>query len=883
MNSDRSTQQAKLNAQHWIHWCVSLLCVVGAGIFLIPYFRSQPERIHKFATSLPDWQRQLFVFAICVILAYTLFNLFSPRRSHLKYFFTHPPTWSAWLLGGMFLCGLDLGLGLSRNTYTASWKEWLGYGLGAILVVIVVRSLSALTKSAGQPLLKEKPKSGSMRSLDWTSLEPWIESDAPASHDFFGNYAVAERLRGLLIDGSRSIGIVAPFGAGKSSIVKWLEELVEDDDKFLLSEHSCWGFKTSSASIHSMLADAIGKVEKRIDTFQVSSLPESYRQTFSAGREWLDSFSKILFGQHDPIDQFRRLSALLGDMGVRLVFVVEDLDRNDSRSFDIQEVLAFLQQLKGFSNLSFILTGGLSASARIDYAKLCDHIEHLRTISVDQSGSLVAGLRKRCLSQQEFPHVYLTDPDDNQWQPDRWLLLSDRDEVYPAEAIARLLNTPRALRHALSLTYRAWRNLYGEIDFDHLLAINVLRYAAPEAFSFILRHWHRFHDRPPDYTQQSSHLEQVRSSLRREWEQVCFGVDWDARAARTLIDLILPSTPTWLDETRYGDQPRAQGLQYARYWQRALNENIAADDVRDQAVICDIQQWMKNPVPDATLVTGICSNGHYCDVWEDLAFRFFSDDREKILLLCNQVLERIREQHGAESSNGSQGFISIWRYACRHAGHIEANAQWLEEQITDAASVSLELVNSLWHYWGAGTLTILRPEDCDRVRRHIIKVLRQQLTSAEVLGQVTHPSFRYVFYQLVFDPGNRAPVQAGPEPWSWMGSVLLAGLQSGQVTTAIGVCSLVAARNGNSRMEPSTADCDLIRAFFGNDAPQAIDAIERLLPQIDENDRALVSEIVQSARAGLTTLRLRSFTNLVSLRAIQPANCSIRYRRRNWD
>ncbi|SFH99477.1 P-loop NTPase fold protein [Planctomicrobium piriforme] len=851
MAGKRATNRPSLSAEHWVHWCMNLLCAVGAGIFLIPYFRSNPESVHTFATELPDWQRQLFVFLVCAILAYTLCKLFSPRLSHLRYFFSHPPIWSAWLLGVVGLCGLDLGVGLSKNTYTASWEEWLGFGLGPVLVVFLVRSISAIGESFGKPVLKGKQTRNGTGTLDWTTLEPWLQSEAPASHDFLGNYRIAERLSGLLSDGTRSIGIVAPFGAGKSSVVKWIEELVEESNEFLLSEHSCWGFETSSASIHSMLVDAIGKVEERIDTFQVSSLPESYRQTFSAGGEWLDNISKMLFGQRDPIDQFRRLSALLDDMGVRLVYVVEDLDRNDSRSFDIQEVLAFLQQLKEFPNLSFILVGGLSASARIDYAKLCDHIEYVRTLSVHQSGLLVAALRERCISQEAFPHVHLIDADDNQWRPNRWLLLSDRDEIYPPEAIARLLNTPRALRHTLGLTYRTWRNLFGEIDFDHLLAINVLRYAAPEAFSFVLRHWHRIHDQPPDYMHRHGQLNVIRASLRREWEHVCGGADWDPRAARAIIDLILPSTPTWLDETDYGGQPRPQGVEQERYWQRALNENIAPDEVRDQIVIRDIQQWIDSPVPDAPLVTGICSKSRFSNVWEDLAYRYFSDDRERILLLCTQVLDRIRLQHGPAASSDCQGFIAIWRYANRHAGHVESNARWLEDRITEAASVSLELVNSLWHYWGAGNYTILRPEDRDRVRRHIIDVLQHTLTTAEALGEVTHPSFRYIFYQLVFDPGQHIPVLAGPAIWSWMGPVLLAGLRRGQVTTAIGVCSLVASRDGSSRREPTTADHELIRSFFGNDASQAIDAIEMLLPQVDENDRTFVTHVVQSARARL--------------------------------
>jgi len=326
--------------------------------------------------------------------------------------------------------------------------------------------------------------------------------------------------------------------------------------------------------------------------------------------------------------------------------------------------------------------------------------------------------------------------------------------------------------------------------------------------------------------------------------------DWDARAARTLIDLILPSTPTWFDDTSYAERPRTQGIQYERYWQRALSEDIAAENVRDQTVICDIQQWIDEPSGDSALINGICSSTYYSNVWEDLAYRFFSDNRERILLLCEKALERIRTQHGAGASSDSQGFIAIWRYSNRHVGHVEENAQWLEDRITEAASVSLELVNSLWHYWGAGNNSILRPEDRDRVRRHIIEVLRRELT-VELLARITHPTFRYVIYQLVFDPGSHSPVQAGPEAWEWMGSVLLGGLQIGQLSTAIGVCSLIAAREGGSRREPSSADLALLRAFFGGDAVEAVDAIERLIPQVDEHERNLVADIVQSARAGL--------------------------------
>jgi hypothetical protein len=37
-----------------------------------------------------------------------------------------------------------------------------------------------------------------------------------------------------------------------------------------------------------MLGSAVSKLSEEIDTFQVDSLPESYRKTFSAGGDWVD-------------------------------------------------------------------------------------------------------------------------------------------------------------------------------------------------------------------------------------------------------------------------------------------------------------------------------------------------------------------------------------------------------------------------------------------------------------------------------------------------------------------------------------------------------------------------------------------------------------------
>lgn len=279
-------------SQQWIEWILHLVSSVVIGVFLIPLCRTPPEPIRSFIFGLDSWQQNLFVFVACILLFHTIFSLFAPNWRHLQYLLDRPPIWTAWFLGGAVLFIIDVTAGLSSNAYTASSREWIGFGGGALLVVILFRYLTSHGESQEDPI-------GIVRSLDddasldWDLLEKWLQCDTPAIHDFLENYPVAKRLKGMLEQGTRSIGIVGPFGAGKTSIVNWIDGLIASEEpkrktRILVSKHSCWGFESSSSSIEAMLSDAIEAVTQRIDTFQIGSLPESYRQTFSAGGHWLD-------------------------------------------------------------------------------------------------------------------------------------------------------------------------------------------------------------------------------------------------------------------------------------------------------------------------------------------------------------------------------------------------------------------------------------------------------------------------------------------------------------------------------------------------------------------------------------------------------------------
>lgn len=379
-----------MNHKH--HTLLALLVTILAGGILLPLVRSEPESVHEFFLDLNDWQRIGFIFFLALAFTYSMFQLLAPRLMQLRYWWKHPPAWLGVSIAVIVVAIVDLTIGLDPRGYRATVWEWLGYAGGSVFLVgwhlgtwqeltrVWPARKTKATSEEVEPI--QRLTLEDIESAPWSEIEEWLQSDAPAKYDFLGNRSLAERLATMITDGTRSIGIVGPYGAGKTSLVHWIHQRLDGSEtqgqRFFVCRHSCWGFETSASAIHDMLDQAVQKIGEEIDTFHVKSLPESYRQTFSASGNWVDAISNVVLTDQNPLDQFSRLSALLSDLNAKLVFVVEDLDRSETQNFEIQEVLAFLERLKQYRNLTFILTGGeLSiltrgelSSRQIDFAKL---------------------------------------------------------------------------------------------------------------------------------------------------------------------------------------------------------------------------------------------------------------------------------------------------------------------------------------------------------------------------------------------------------------------------------------------------------------------------------------------------------------------------------
>ena len=94
-------------------------------------------------------------------------------------------------------------------------------------------------------------------------------------------------------------------------------------------------------------------------------------------------------------------------------------------------------------------------------------------------------LRSACLAEtfidpaSDECRKVLTPPKDGVLL-EMWFWHMRDTEPSVQEAIVLLLNTPRAFKWALRLTWETWARLCGEIDFDSVLVISALRAARPD-------------------------------------------------------------------------------------------------------------------------------------------------------------------------------------------------------------------------------------------------------------------------------------------------------------------------------------------------------------------------------------------------------------------
>ena len=194
----------------------------------------------------------------------------------------------------------------------------------------------------------------------------------------------------------------------------------------------------------------------------------------------------------EVLDAYGQLARLIG---VHVVVWVEDLERfertasrDGSRAAPIS---ALLYQLQRIERLTVVLASD-NLDARVDLQKIARFVESIPVIDSASAWPIISCFREGCLAMLAAKGE--VDPASRKARTE---LSSQEDPALPMlietfgatailkGAIVHLCNTPRVLKQALRDALGVWENLRGEVDFDDVLLMCVVKAARPDIFAVV--------------------------------------------------------------------------------------------------------------------------------------------------------------------------------------------------------------------------------------------------------------------------------------------------------------------------------------------------------------------------------------------------------------
>lgn len=598
----------------------------------------------------------------------------------LRHLGTYPPLWLA-IATALLVITVHTGM-------TSSWQPvfdevragwwlitavpfWLWTASGALAVLGFVTS-KLVTSSA--------PKKHS----DGTDLEALVErimDDREVSDpkdDWFYHNDVALRIVRRLTESdgeSPTMAVVGPLGSGKSTIRRLVAHDLAEHPSVQMLDISLWPFDSAESAVAGILGAVVRSLGEHVNTLAVSGLSERYVTTIErvAGR-W-GTLARYLRGESRPEVILDGLAAIATAAGLKLVLWIEDMERftgadrlpPEEAAIRAAErlgpILSLLYLLDRCDSIS-VVVGDTSLRSRLDIGKIARFVERPPRPTSKMVWREIAILRSACLAEEfidpadDGHRKELTPPDDDT-HFDIWAWHIRDTEPRVQVAIVLLLNTPRAFKSALRLTWDTWKQLRREIDFDSVLVASALRVAQPDVFALIDEHIdlfrHGFRDpvagRDSDKSQHSV-LAQLDTLLKQETERM-------RNAIKAVISFVFPAA---LRDYKSSDDDYVscpQGLSVERhtdYWHRYLTLPAINERESDQAALRAIAAW---------------KNGKESDLISRVADPELSQQigtfvgQFKAAELC-QLLIETAEVSGKNSARAwgdcvdAPGFISIW-------------------------------------------------------------------------------------------------------------------------------------------------------------------------------------------------------------------------------
>lgn len=631
-----------------------------------------------------------------------------------RHFAFYSPLW----IGGVFGAGLVLlAIGVFPDLLPTNHALLVdaGYLLGlggfgvlgglglACCSLCTVRRNTGIKKAKPGPRADEpetaglpKPSDASHTINSFEALRHWLQSDTPilrAEDDLFEHRPIAQRIaKRLLDDEPPAQAVVGRLGSGKTSLATLVEDELArgtDTKHVRLVRVELWPFETPSAAVEGVIGELVDALATEVSVAALRGLPSTYSTIMSnAGGLW-SALSQIHHADSNPRQSLVRFDKIAWAIGVRFVLWIEDLERfagagaveSKSESPEEAERLAPIRALlHGLDHLRSVsvITATTSLVHRFDLEKIARHVVALPILSPRASARLLGTFRAGCLGSYDFvdPAAFVDGGGDQGRKAlDRLLEYADYIErsssfnhpvVSLEAATLALCSTPRTLKQGLRRCLEAWVQLTGEIDFDDLLLMSLLREASPDAFAILREHADALRAKTDDNKSLASSRQRWSDELAR------LGLPENTRAAiAKVVEFCF-----WGSDKRLKPQSVAHRTPID-YWRRFLVLPVLGQSDRDQPVIRTLLGDS-----DAAILDLLDRDA---DSLPNFAL-LVAPDRLRGLL-SQLVTRRAKENPEAWPEAKPPGLLSLWHmwWVCR------GRADWPETEMLQEIMRALEI------------------------------------------------------------------------------------------------------------------------------------------------------------------------------------------------
>ena len=801
------------------------------------------------------------VWLLWMGIGFAVAGIDSVRLRHLRHVRRYPPLWLAFPLSAS---ALWLGhryfpaLQFSPVVVQALWPWQIVQTATAVIAGYLAKgflwptsenephAVAAPTRSTGEPT--------------WPVVERWVGLERESEDDLLGHAQIAARFARILTgDGvlpRTSAALVGALGSGKTTLLRWVAaELKEKDSEIWCCWVSCWGIQDSKQLAGYVLRSLISRIGREVDIFGLRGIPDSYVRMLGATElrplAWLLRDSN----EQDVLEQLGKISSVLAAAGAKVILFVEDGDRTGGQEFDHGHLERLIWRLRDVERVSLVIALD-QARERLDLAKLCEHIERIPHLSTETVRTILSVTRDHCLN--DFVFIRPSKPGS---ESDRLDLRRDNDVRYVRQLHDRdvcdtmrdLIETPRRLKHVVRRVARTWEELYGEVSIDDLIALSVLQECCPSAFKFLLTNIDGLRNRSDQFNKRPE-------AAKKDWEHL-ITVDPIAAMSVPLVQALgLEQLSTVSVST--GDVPQSvQDDEPVDYFHRLMAEQLSPGELRDQAVLSDIESWLQNRSPQLidSLSKAEDEDDRYARVWEYFVWRI-GDDRfpELVETLFDAIMVGITES-GRWTRN--RAFMGCWRQSIRRASGARVGSDCLSRMIRAAIPESLDLANDLYYFWASTQEGLCNVHERIALRRAVVTAASRSLATGEALSRALRfDDDGWALRGLVKPADEKEPpsVDTEEEKWRWLSRPVIEALQMHPVLVERQVAKLVGdtvdAIHDRRTTTSYVIDRERTEAMFGANIPELL----RLLSSVSSTaDDPFVREAGSQARSWLTELAAR--------------------------